>query len=83
MAFFFVESAGTLHHLHLLRNNQILMSRNFNRSENKEIKICYWNIHGRKSKLIQDKLLDPEFVAIALTELHTEEKDLFIQDTNS
>ena len=54
-------------------------------SEIKEIKICFWNIHGRKSKLIQAKLLDPEFIEklensdiVALTELHTEEKDLFI-----
>ena len=58
---------------------------NFNHTENKEIKICYWNIHGRKSPLIKDKLLDNEFIEklqnsdiVALTELHTEEKDLFI-----
>ena len=61
------------------------MDVNFNHTENKEIKICYWNIHGRKSPLIKDKLLDKEFIEklqnsdiVALTELHTEEKDLFI-----
>ena len=62
------------------------MNRNFNRNlQNKEIKICYWNIHGKKSEIIKDKLLDPEFIKmlnnsdiISLSELHTEENDLFI-----
>ncbi len=54
-------------------------------SQDREIKICFWNIHGRKSEIIKDKLLDPEFIKmlknsdiIALAELHTEEKYLFI-----
>ena len=54
-------------------------------SSKNEIKICYWNIHGLKSEIIDDKLLDPEFLKIlqnsdlvALSELHTERKDLFI-----
>ncbi len=58
---------------------------NFKKIPENEIKICYWNIHGTKSPLIKDKLLDPEFIQklessdiVALTELHTEEKDLFI-----
>ena len=50
-----------------------------------EIKICYWNVHGLKSGIIEDKLLDPDFLKmlknsdlVALSELHTERKDLFI-----
>ena len=50
-----------------------------------EIKICYWNIHGKKSEIIKDKLLDPEFIKmlnnsdiVSLSELHTDDKDLFI-----
>ena len=50
-----------------------------------EIKICYWNIHGKKSEMIKDKLLDPDFIKmlnnsdiVSLSELHTEEKDVFI-----
>ncbi len=53
--------------------------------ENKGIKICYWNIHGVKSQIINDKLLDPEFLKnlnnsdiVSLSELHTEEKDVFL-----
>ena len=53
--------------------------------ENKEIKICYWNIHGVKSQIINNKLLDSEFLKIlnnsdivSLSELHTEEKDIFL-----
>ena len=53
------------------------MSSNLNNS----IKICYWNIHGTKSEIIQNKLLDTEFInklnnsdIVALSELHTEEK---------
>ena len=53
--------------------------------ENEEIKICYWNIHGAKSEMIKNKLLDTEFIEklknsdiVALSELHTEEKDPFI-----
>ena len=49
------------------------------------IKICYWNVHGRKSQIFGDKLLDPEFLQnlensdiVSLTELHTEEKDIFL-----
>ncbi len=61
------------------------MNLDFKYTKNKDIKICYWNIHGRKSPLIKDKLLDPEFIKklkdsdiVSLTELHTEETDLFI-----
>ena len=50
-----------------------------------EIKICYWNIHGKKSEIIKDKLLDQEFTKklknsdiVSISELHTEDKDLFI-----
>ena len=57
------------------------MSPNLNNS----IQICYWNIHGIKSEIIQNKLLDPEFInklnnsdIVALSELHTEEKELFL-----
>ena len=39
--------------------------------------MCYWNIHGWKSKIIGNKLLDPEFLEkfsscdiVALSELH-------------
>ena len=49
------------------------------------IKICYWNVHGRISQIFGDKLLDPKFLQnlensdiVSLTELHTEEKDLFL-----
>ena len=61
------------------------MSNSFNNVENKEIKICYWNIHGKKSELIKNKLLDHDFIEklqgsdiVALSELHTEETDVFI-----
>ena len=54
------------------------------KGENEEIKICYWNIHGAKSEMIKNKLLDTEFIEklensdiVALSELHTEEKDPF------
>ena len=49
-----------------------------------QIKICYWNIHGTKSEIIKNKLLDTEFIKklknsdiVTLSELHTEEKGLF------
>ena len=62
------------------------MTLNFKKiRKNNEIKICCWNIHGTKSQIIDDKLLDTEFIKklknsdiVSLTELHTEEKDLFI-----
>ena len=51
----------------------------------REVKICYWNIHGRKSEIIQVKLLDPQFIKmlknsdiVSISELHTEEKNIFI-----
>ena len=54
-------------------------------SKNESIKICYWNIHGTKSEMIENKLLDAEFIQklknsdiVALSELHSEEKDPFI-----
>ena len=54
-------------------------------SENEKIKICYWNIHGSKSEMIKNKLLDAEFILklknsdiVALSEMHSEEKDPFI-----
>ena len=53
--------------------------------KNESIKICYWNIHGTKSEMIENKLLDAEFIQklknsdiVALSELHSEEKDPFI-----
>ncbi len=43
------------------------------------LKIGYWNIHGHKSKLIGNKLIDPEFLEmisgsdiIGLGEIHSE-----------
>ena len=55
-----------------------------NTKEN-DIKICYWNIHGRKSEIIKGKLLDHQFIKmlndsdiVSISELHSEEKDLFI-----
>lgn len=52
---------------------------------NKDIKICHWNIHGKKSSIIEDKLSDNEFIKqigdsdiVVLTETHSDEKDLFI-----
>ena len=46
----------------------------------KSIKISHWNIHGVKSKMISDKLIDEDFLnkirgsdIIGLTELHTNE----------
>ena len=51
----------------------------------KNIKICHWNIHGKKSPIIEDKLSDIEFNKqlngsdiVVLTELHSDEKDLYI-----
>ena len=61
------------------------MTSGFKKISKNEIKICYWNIHGTKSPLIKNKLLDPEFIRklkdsdiVSLTELHSEDKDLFI-----
>ena len=62
------------------------MSYNFKETiQNESIKICYWNIHGTKSEMIKNKLLDAEFIQklknsdiVALSELHSEEKDPFI-----
>ncbi len=53
------------------------MTLNFNKKAKiKELKICYWNIHVKKSEIIKDKLLDPEFIKklnnsdiVALSEL--------------
>ena len=43
------------------------------------LKICYWNIHGWSSKVIGNKLNDPEFLGkisnydiVALSEMHCE-----------
>ena len=63
-----------------------MRTSNFNQNHSmNEIKICYWNVHGLKSGIIEDKLLDPDFLKmlknsdlVALSELHTERKDLFI-----
>ena len=59
-------------------NSNLVLQKN-------EIKICYWNIHGKKSEIIKDKLLDPQFIEtlknsdiVSLSELHTNEKDAFI-----
>ena len=45
------------------------------------LKICFWNIHGAKSKIVSDKLADSEFLKnlknsdiVALAELHNEEE---------
>ena len=45
------------------------------------LKIGYWNIHGWKSKIVGNKLVDPEFLQkisnfdiVALSELHCENK---------
>ena len=45
------------------------------------LKICYWNIHGWTSKIVGNKLIDPEFLQkiskfdiVALSELHCENK---------
>ena len=61
------------------------MTLDFREILKNEIKICYWNIYGVKSQIIKDKLLDPEFInklqnsdIVSLTELHTEEKDIFL-----
>ena len=47
----------------------------------KNLKIAYWNIHGVKSKVIEDKLSDREFLnkiskrdILGLAELHTDEE---------
>ena len=47
----------------------------------KILKIAYWNIHGVKSKVIEDKLSDREFLnkisksdILGLAELHTDEE---------
>ena len=52
---------------------------------NEHIKICHWNIHGKKSPIIDDKLSDMEFIMqlgncdyVVLTEIHSDEKDLHI-----
>ena len=63
----------------------IIMSYDFKETiKNESIKICYWNIHGTKSEMIENKLLDAEFIQklknsdiVALSELHSEEKDPF------
>ena len=46
----------------------------------KSLKISYWNIHGVKSKIINDKLSDEDFLnklsksdIVGLSELHTDE----------
>ena len=62
------------------------MTINFKKIKNSsEIKICFWNVHGIKSKIIGDKLLDPEFLGnlrnsdvVSLAELHTEEEGVFL-----
>ena len=62
------------------------MESNFNHKEKvNKIKICYWNVHGVKSQIIGDKLLDPEFLGklqnsdiVSLAELHTEEEGVFL-----
>ena len=45
------------------------------------LQLCYWNIHGWSSKVIGNKLIDPEFLEkkskfdiVALSELHSEEE---------
>ena len=52
-----------------------------------QLEICYWNMHGLNSPLIEDKILDIEFLEklgnsdiVALTELHTDRKDLLIPE---
>ena len=52
-------------------------------TQHTKLKICYWNIHGTKSKLIPNKLCDEEFLGkladsdiVALSELHTEDTDV-------
>ena len=81
MALLSSHIAGTYYHNIL---NQ--MNRNCRQIfESKEIKICYWNIHGRKSEIIEDKLLDPQFIKmlnksdiVTISELHTDENNIFI-----
>ena len=60
------------------------MDLNFKKNR-KKIKICYWNVHGVKSQIIGDKLLDQEFLGklrnsdiVSLSELHTEKEDIFL-----
>ena len=55
------------------------------KSQTSKLKICYWNIHGSKSKIIPNKLCDSEFLEIlsnsdvvALSETHTQDKDISI-----
>lgn len=55
------------------------------KSQQSKLKICYWNIHGSKSKIIPNKLCDSEFLEIlsnsdvvALSEIHTQDKDISI-----
>ena len=45
------------------------------------LKVSYWNIHGHTSKVVGDKLCDPEFLdmvretdILGMGELHAEEK---------
>ena len=47
----------------------------------KMLQLCYWNIHGWSSKIMGNKLIDPEFLEnvskfdiVALSELHSEEE---------
>ena len=63
-------------------NRRYEISKN---SKISKIKICYWNIHGTKSKIIPDKLSDREFLEklensdiVALSEPHTHDTDIAI-----
>ena len=47
----------------------------------KMLQLCYWNIHGWSSKIMGNKLIDPEFLEkvskfdiVALSELHSDEE---------
>ena len=46
----------------------------------RDVRVSYWNIHGWKSKIIENKLVDPDFLKhignseiLCLSELHTRE----------
>ena len=53
--------------------------------QNSKLKICYWKIHGCKSVIVPNKLVDREFLEklknsdiVAISETHTQNKDLSI-----
>ena len=53
------------------------------------LKICYWNIHGWNSKIVGNKLVDPEFLQkvskfdiVTLSELFHKHNNPFLEQVN-